>query len=69
MTIQRATSYLTSCDFCEHQDGRHFCLFHDRPMKNMDISTCDDWTPQRTTSKIPEKIPPIGLDETTSTRH
>jgi hypothetical protein len=32
------------CDKCINQeDGRHYCLLLSKPMKNMDISTCDDF--------------------------
>ena len=32
-----------SCDTCDCQEGRHYCLLYGKSIKNMDISHCDDW--------------------------
>ena len=39
-----------SCDFCSYQEGRHYCLLHGEPVKNMDISRCADWLDRSTTA-------------------
>lgn len=38
-----ATDWTTSCDFCSHQEGRHYCLLHSWTVKNMDMLRCKDW--------------------------
>lgn len=38
-----ATDWLTSCDNCASQEGRHYCLLHGQPMRDMDTITCPDW--------------------------
>lgn len=35
--------WILSCDTCRYQEGRHYCLLHGKPMKNMDTITCDQW--------------------------
>ncbi len=37
------TNWQTSCDFCRHQEGKHYCLQHDTTVKNMDMFHCEDW--------------------------
>ena len=38
------------CDECSSQEeGRHYCMLHEKVVKNMDISTCDDFTPREDT--------------------
>ena len=32
-----------SCDDCVIQEGRHYCLMHSRPMKNMNLYRCGYW--------------------------
>lgn len=32
-----------SCDNCQSQEGRHYCLLHSRQVKNMDTVRCKDW--------------------------
>ena len=33
------------CDHCEHQEeGGHYCLFHSRTVKNMNINSCPEFT-------------------------
>jgi len=41
--IKSTRVWAKSCDFCFAQEGRHYCLLHDRVMKNMNIKRCDDW--------------------------
>ena len=45
-TIVASKGWSDSCDFCASQEGRHYCLLHARPMKNMDTIRCADWTPK-----------------------
>jgi len=33
-----------SCDTCESQEGRHYCLLHGVMVKNMDMKRCDFWS-------------------------
>jgi len=39
----RPAEYTKSCDFCRHQEGRHYCLLHGTVVKNMDTVKCDEW--------------------------
>jgi hypothetical protein len=32
-----------ACDSCASQEGKHYCLLHGEPMKNMDIVKCPFW--------------------------
>lgn len=33
-----------TCDGCKSQEeGRHYCLLHGITVRNMDLTTCDDW--------------------------
>lgn len=32
------------CDSCASQEGLHYCLLHGKPMRDMNISVCEDWT-------------------------
>ncbi len=41
--ILTKTNRQKSCDFCRHQEGKHYCLLHDMIVKNMDIFRCEDW--------------------------
>ena len=34
-----------SCDQCQNQEGRHYCLLHSITVKNMDTLRCDDHKP------------------------
>lgn len=36
-------AYTKSCDFCEFQEGRHYCLLHGMSVKNMDAVRCTQW--------------------------
>ena len=38
------------CDNCVSQEGRHYCLFHGKQIKNMDIYRCADWKPKADSS-------------------
>lgn len=42
--FKKARRWEESCDYCESQEGGHYCLLHSLPMKNMDLQRCDDWT-------------------------
>ena len=33
-----------SCDTCESQEGRHYCLLHGVQVKNMNIKRCIFWS-------------------------
>lgn len=45
--IHEAEDHEGVCDECDSQEeGRHYCLLHGVEVKNMDIMTCDDWTPK-----------------------
>ena len=39
-----AVDYAHSCDMCECQEGRHYCLLHTEQIKNMETVACKDWT-------------------------
>ena len=47
----RATA-LKSCDTCEYQEGRHYCLLHTRQLKNMDTVRCKDWSDKHPNAEI-----------------
>jgi len=32
-----------SCDTCDAQEDRHYCLIHSVEIKNMELVYCDDW--------------------------
>jgi hypothetical protein len=32
-----------TCDDCDSQEGRHYCLLHGKPMTNMDITCCAEF--------------------------
>lgn len=36
-----------SCDTCDSQEGRHYCLLHTETIKNMDTVRCSDWTSRK----------------------
>lgn len=36
-----------SCDNCDSQEGRHYCLHHSQQVRNMDIVRCFDWKAKR----------------------
>ena len=42
-----------SCDHCASQENGHYCLLHSRPMKNMNIQRCADWTPKKARRETP----------------
>jgi hypothetical protein len=44
--------WIDSCDFCDSQEGRHYCLLHGVSFKNMDIQRCADWEPREDPSTI-----------------
>ena len=46
-----ARSVGDSCDACDSQEDRHYCLLHSRQMKNMDTLRCDDWAPRDDANK------------------
>lgn len=53
-----------TCDKCAAQEGRHYCMFHGRQVKNMDAVRCDDWQEQQPgvadyTAITPENRPPF----------
>jgi hypothetical protein len=41
--ITRAKHWLESCDFCDSQEGEHYCIYWSLPMKNMDMKKCEHW--------------------------
>lgn len=43
MITLQAADWLNSCDFCQDQEGRHYCLLHGVTAKNMDTVKCKDW--------------------------
>jgi len=43
MKIYLAESTDKTCDTCDSQEGRHYCLLYGVDVKNMDIMVCDDW--------------------------
>jgi len=43
----KPSKYLDSCDFCESQEGSHYCLLYGCTVRNMNIVKCDDWTVQK----------------------
>lgn len=32
-----------TCDTCNSQEGKHYCLLWSKVIKNMDIKGCQDW--------------------------
>ena len=32
-----------TCDDCDSQEGRHYCLLHSIQVKNMDLMRCGDF--------------------------
>ena len=32
-----------TCDWCESQEGSHYCLLHSIFIKNMDLNRCNDF--------------------------
>ena len=38
----KATKF-KSCDTCQCQEDRHYCLLHSILLKNMDTKRCKDW--------------------------
>jgi len=38
--------YELSCDCCDSQEGRHYCLTFGCQVKNMDIVRCPSWHPK-----------------------
>lgn len=36
-----------SCDTCDFQEGRHYCLLHTMQIKNMDMVRCKNWSDKR----------------------
>ena len=43
--LTSAASWLDSCDWCDCQEGRHYCLLHGIVVKNMDVTRCPNWEP------------------------
>ena len=41
-TLREAVIGELTCDDCECQEGRHYCLLYGTTIKNMDIMRCDD---------------------------
>lgn len=41
--VHDTDDWMKSCDFCNSQEGGHYCLLHTRQMKNMNLLTCPDW--------------------------
>ena len=44
MNLCRAEHDEPTCDDCDSQEGRHYCLLHTVQVKNMDIVRCGDFT-------------------------
>ena len=45
--IRRAEDGESTCDDCQSQEGRHYCLLHTITVKNMDIMRCEDYLSRR----------------------
>lgn len=45
--IRRAEHWEGTCDDCQSQEGRHYCLLHTIQVKNMDIMRCEDYLSRR----------------------
>ena len=43
MNFRRAEHDEPTCDDCDSQEGRHYCLLHGIQVKNMDLMRCGDF--------------------------
>ena len=43
MNLRRAEPHEPTCDDCDNQEGRHYCLLHSRTVKNMDLMRCEEY--------------------------
>jgi len=41
--VRLAEHWERTCDDCVAQEGRHYCLFLSRTIKNMDLMRCDSF--------------------------
>lgn len=46
--FRHVKDWLKSCDNCNAQEGRHYCLLHGVQVKNMDIKRCKDFEEKST---------------------
>ena len=43
MNFRRAEPHEPTCDDCDSQEDRHYCLLHEIQVKNMDLMRCGDF--------------------------
>lgn len=47
-------NWTDSCDFCDSQEGNHYCLYHSITLKNMDTIKCKQWNNEEEDKKKKE---------------
>ena len=52
IALKIAGDYTYSCDCCENQEFRHYCLLRGVVIKNMDISTCKYFTTKQNNKSV-----------------
>ena len=43
LNLRRAEPHEPTCDDCDSQEDRHYCLLHEIQVKNMDLMRCDNY--------------------------
>ena len=61
MNLIKSIGWFTTCDYCESQEGSHYCLLHGCIVKNMDTVRCEDYKTRKRNSKIKSPCRSKGL--------